>query len=181
MIYNQLIRDKAAGQLKQQGYEIKGKILKGEKYKKELYSLFFDDFKECINETDKNRLKVLYAEMLEALRALMINAKIKINQISNKLSQPLQWYNDFLPNKKRLADARIDLLQKFDEVMQSKTEAVKDQLGDAFTSFKGVVEAQGLSFAKVEEIRRENYERHGGFNKGVYLEEVISKTVELKQ
>ena len=181
MSYSKLIRDNAAEQLKQQGYQLKGKILKGEKYKKELYSLFFEDFKECLNETDKNRLTVLYAEMLEALRALMINAKMKINQIGNKASQPLQWYNDFLPDDKRLAGARIDLLEKFYEVMQSKTEAVKDQLGDTFVSFKDVVDAHGLSFAKVEEIRRSNYERYGGFNKGVYLEEVMSRTVTIEQ
>jgi len=63
-------------------------------------------------------------------------------------------------------------LQKFDELLRTNTEAVKDQLGDLLISLKQLVEVNNLSFAKIEEIRRETFKKFGGFGEGFYLEGV---------
>ena len=61
------------------------------------------------------------------------------------------------------------LLQKFEELLQMQTEAVKDQLNDIFNSFKYLVEAHKLSFVQVEQQRRDRFKKLGGFDKGLYL------------
>ena len=73
----------------------------------------------------------------------------------------------------RLKMARVDLLQKFYEFLSLKTEAVKDQLKDMLNSFKQLVDAHKISFAKVEQVRRQISKKLGGFSKGVYIESVL--------
>jgi len=166
-----LIRDNVGGLLKEQGYqEVKGKKLKGEEYKKELYSLFLQEYKETLNTDKKGYLTVHYAEMLEVIRTLMVATKTDIKQFAiDKDRHVLDWYKRVSPSKHRLVEARIDLLQKFYELLPMKTEAIKDQLGDMLVSFKNVVESHEISFAEIEKQRREMYKRLGGYGQGVYL------------
>lgn len=173
---NKLVRDNVASLLKSQGYKkIEGKKLKGKKYKEELYSLFWQEYKETLSEDKSNRVQVNYADMLEVIRTLMISAKINLKDMDFDKNQPLQWYENNSPSKQKLLKARMDLLQKFDELLQCKTEAVKDQLKDVLYSFKQLIEAHQYSFVQVEEVRRTMFKKLGGYNKGIYLVNV-SKT-----
>ena len=171
--YNKLVRDNVAGLLKHQGYqEVKGRKLKGKKYKAELYSLFLQEYKETLDKDKPQQLQVHYADMLEVVRTLMVATKTNIKDIDFAKSQPIDWYQKISPSKQKLANARLDLLLKFDELLQMKTEAIRDQLGDILKSFKQLVETHGLQFAQVEQVRRVMYKRLGGFNQGIYLESV---------
>ena len=176
---NKLVRDNVASLLKEQGYqEIKGKKLKGKEYRKELYSLFLQEYKETLTENQKNKLQVHYAEMLEVVRTLMVTTKSNIKQFKlDRDQQIIEWYKQLSPikSKQKLVDARIDLLQRFYELLPMETEAIKDQLGDLLISFKQLVEANEFSFTQIEELRRDIYKRLGGFGQGVYLVNV-SKT-----
>lgn len=174
---NKLVRDNVTGLLKSQGYEeIKGKNLKGKKYKAELYSLFLQEYKESLNDNNNlNQQQLHYVEMLEVVRTLMVASKTNIKDVGGKENPTMQWYKKADPSQQRLKKARLDLLQKFYELLQMKTEAIKDQLGDIFTSFKELIEANNLSFAQVEQARRVMYKKLGGFSKGTYLVSV-SKT-----
>ncbi|MBQ7797953.1 MAG: hypothetical protein IJ371_02395 [Clostridia bacterium] len=167
---NKLVRDNVTEILKTQGYkEIKGKKLKGEKYKAKLYSLFLQEYKETLNTDEIAELHVHYADMLEVIRTLMITTKTNIKEIDFEKGQPMEWYQRTLSFKSKLNTARIDLLQKFDELLQIKTEAVKDQLGDILHSFRQLVEANNISFIDVEKVRRIMFKKLGGFSQGVYL------------
>jgi len=173
---NKLVRDNVASLLKNQGYqEIKGKKLKGKEYREELYSLFLQEYKETLSKEKPQQLQVHYADMLEIIRTLMVASKTNIREVDFSGNQSIQWYKNLSPSNKKLLEARIDLLQKFYELLPMQTEAVRDQLGDMLISFKDLVEANNLSFANVETQRREMYKRLGGFSQGVYLVSV-SKT-----
>lgn len=176
MKVNELSRNNAVEMYKSQGFAVKGKIVKGKEYKAQLYSLFLTRYKETL-ETDKpQKLQVCYADMAEVITALMTITKTKLkNNAVDKKQQALDWYKSLSPSKNKLEDARVDLIQKFYELIPMKTEAVKDQLNDTLTSLRGLVETHELSFAKVEEMRKAMREKLGGFEKGVYLESV-SKT-----
>lgn len=170
---NKLVRDNVADLLKEQGYqEVRGKKVEGKEYRNELYSLFLQEYKETLTENQKNKLQVHYAEMLEVVRTLMVSTKSDIKQFKpDKDQQVIEWYKQLSPikAKQKLVDARIDLLQKFYELLPMETEAIKDQLGDMLVSFKQLVEANGFSFSQIEELRRDIYKRLGGFKQGLYL------------
>lgn len=176
---NKLVRDNVASLLKKQGFqEVKGKKLKGAEYKKELYSLFLQEYKETLTEQHLGRLQIHFAEMLEVIRTLMVATNTDLKQFKiDKDQQIIDWYKQLSPTKKeqKLINARIDLLEKFYELLPMETEAVKDQLGDMLMSFKNLVELNEFSFAEIEEQRREIYKRLGGFGQGAYLVSV-SKT-----
>ena len=171
--YNKLVRDNVASLLKEQGYqEVKGKKLSGKEYRNELYSLFLQEYKETLTESQRNKLQVHYAEMLEVVRTLMVLTKADVKQFKiDNDQQIIDWYKQLSPikAKQKLVDARIDLLQKFYELLPMETEAIKDQLGDMLISFKQLVEANEFSFSQIEEMRRDIYKRLGGFGQGVYL------------
>ena len=172
-ICNKLVRDNVAGILKNQGYqEIKGTKLKGKKYKDELYLLFFTEYKETLDKDNPQQLQVHYADMLEVVRTLMVASKTNIKAAAMSKNQSIDWYKKASPSKEKLMEARIDLLQKFDELLKMRTEAIRDQLVDMLDSFKQLVEAHQISFAQVEQVRRDMYQRLGGYNKGVYLQSV---------
>lgn len=172
--YNKLVRDDVAGLLKNQGFELKGRKLKGEEFDFELFSLFWQNFKQTISGGIK-QVKLGYAEMLEVVRTLMVRNNVNPSQLKIDKSQPVEWYKNSLPQKERLNNARADLLERFDELLTIKTEAIKDQLGDVFNIVKQVIEASKQSFAEIEEIRRSTFKRLGGYTKGIYIEGVSKK------
>lgn len=172
--YNKLVRDNVSGLLKDKGFELKGRKLKGEEFDFELFSLFWQNFKQSISGGVK-QIKLGYAEMLEVVRTLMIRNKVNPAQLRIDESQPVKWYKNTLPQKEKLNNARADLLERFDELLTVKTEAIKDQLGDVFNKVKQVIEANKFEFAEIEEIRRNTFKRLGGYTKGIYIEGVSKK------
>lgn len=178
MKYNKLVRDNVAGLLKSKGYLIHGKKLKGEKYKTQLYCLFWQEFK-AVMDCNSSQILIHYAEMLEIIRTLMVVNKVNIKQVKLSNNQPIMWYQNFASPEQKLASARTDLLQKFEELLTMKTEAVKDQLGDILNSFNNLLNVNNLNFSLIEKLRRLQSEKFGGFSQGVYLKEVLKiKTVE---
>jgi predicted house-cleaning noncanonical NTP pyrophosphatase (MazG superfamily) len=125
-----------------------------------------------LDKDKPQQLQVHYADMLEVVRTLIVATKTNINNIDVQTNQTVDWYKNASPSKQKLTIARIDLLQKFDELLKMKTEAIKDQLLDMLESFKQLLVAHKLSFVQVEQTRRTMYKRLGGFSKGVYLESV---------
>ncbi|MBQ8522267.1 MAG: hypothetical protein IJ458_01215 [Clostridia bacterium] len=171
MKIRKLSHDNSIELLKTKGYQkIEGKKLKGEKHKIALCSLFLTEYKETLTKDDINQIQVHYAEMLEVVRTLMISSKTNIKELDFEQNQAIQWYKNAVPEKQKLANARLDMLQKFYELLKMKTEAVKDQLKDVLSSFKQLVEAHKISFARVEQVRRETFKKLGGFSKGIYIE-----------
>ena len=81
----------------------------------------------------------------------------------------------FCEKSVKLLNARVDLLQKFDELLQMETEAVKDQLIDVLVSFKRLIETNEFSWSEIEQQRREMFKLLGGYSKGIYLENVSLK------
>ena len=176
MQYNKLVRDKVVDNLKTQGYQkISGTKVKGKQYKEKLYSLFFAEYKETLATENINQLHIHYADMLEVVKTLMLATKTKINDIDFDKNRTFEWFKKSSPSKQKLGEARINLLQRFEELLGMKTEAIRDQLADLLTSLKDVINANNLSFVKVESVRRVMYDKLGGFKKGIYLESV-SKT-----
>ncbi len=173
--YNKLVRDNVAGLLKNQGYELKGRKLQGEEFDFELFSLFWQNFKTTFEGSVKE-VKVAYAEMMEVIRTFMIKNQVNPAQLKSVESQPVKWYKNTLPQKERLNNARANLLERFYELIGVKTqEARQDQLGDVFDGTKQVIDANGYEFAEIEEIRRNNFKRFGGYTKGIYIEGVSKK------
>ena len=169
---NELVRDNVAGLLKDKGYAIKGKKLKGEEFTFNLYSLFWQEFNDSLQYTEPKYLQVHYANMLEVLRTLMLKSKLSLKGIESNESQAISWYKSVGSSVQNEKMATIDLLQKTYELFTIKTEAIKDQLIDVFNSFKQFVEAKNVDFVQVETVRRIQFDKLGGFNKGVYLEGV---------
>ena len=101
----------------------------------------------------------------------MVKSKTDIKKVNFNQNQSLDWYKNNSPVKEKLNNARIDLLQKVDEFLALKTEAVKDQLIDMIQSFKDLVESHNIPFANVEKFRRKVNEKLGGYE-GDYLEKV---------
>ena len=176
MKVKELSRNNAVEMYKSQGFSVKGRIVKGKEYKAQLYSLFLSRYRETLEVDKPQKLQVCYADMAEVVRTLMVITKTNLkNNTLDKKRQALDWYKNLSPSKNKLAEARVDLIQKFYELIPMKTEAVKDQLNDTLISLRNLVESHELSFAKVEEMRKTMREKLGGFEKGVYLESV-SKT-----
>ena len=173
MEVKELSRNKAAEMYKAQGFAVKGKVLKGKEYKKQLYSLFLTRYKETLSNDKPQKLQVSYADMAEVITTLMAATKTKFkNNLTDKKQQAINWYKNLSPSKNKLAEARVDLIQKFYELIPMRTEAVKDQLNEMLISLCNLVETHELSFAKVEEMRKTMREKLGGFDKGVYIESV---------
>ena len=166
-----LVRKKTLEKLYAEGYHGEIEKKKGKQFKFELCSLFLAEYKETLYINKPNQLKVHYADMLEIIRTLMVASKINIKEVVVSQNQPMEWYRDNSPSKQKLKEARIDLLQKFDEFLQMKTEAVRDQLKDMFESFKRLVADHKLSFVQIEQTRRVMFEKLGGFQ-GDYLKSV---------
>lgn len=174
MKIKELGRDKATELYKAQGYlYIKGKILKGKELNDKLCSLFWSKFKQTLSEDNVQKLQVCYAEMMESVTTLMAKTKTQFkNHLADKNQQALQWYKGISPAKTRLKEARVDLMQKFYELTQLKTEAVRDQLNELLASLHNVITEHGLKFANVEKTRKIMQEKLGGYSKGIYLESV---------
>ena len=117
------------------------------------------------------QLTVHYAEMLEVIRTLMVKSKTDIKKVNFNQNQSLEWYKNNSPDKGKLNNARINLLQRVDEFLALKTEAVRDQLMDMIQSFKDLVESHKIPFVQVEKFRRKVYEKFGGYE-GDYLEKI---------
>ena len=170
-----VVRDNALDKLKRVYQKVEGRYLKGEERKTKLCSLFLSKYKETLNAENSQQLQVIYADMLEIVRTLMVITQTNVREIDFTANQSLDWYAKVSPSKQQLKTARIDLLQKFNELLTMKTEAIKDQLADMLKTFKQLIEAHKLSFAKIEEIRRAMFANLGGYSKGVYLESVSMK------
>jgi len=114
---NKLVRDNVSELLQEQGFnKINQTKIKGKKYKAELYSLFLAEYKETLEKDKSAQLQIHYAEMLEVVRTLMIASKTDINDITTDNNQTMEWYKKASPSKRKLGEARIDLLQKFYEL-----------------------------------------------------------------
>ena len=60
-----------------------------------------------------------------------------------------------------------------EELAEYQEDKSMEELADLLEVIKAVALARGSSFEKVEEIRRAKAEKRGGFDKRIYLEEVI--------
>ena len=60
-----------------------------------------------------------------------------------------------------------------EELAEYQEDKSMEELADLLEVIKAVALARGSSFEKVEEIRRTKAEKRGGFDKRIYLEEVI--------
>ena len=177
---NKLVRNGVVDSLKASGYRTKSEQIRGDEYKVKLYCLFLQEYKETLQTDKEPHLYAHYADMLEVIKTLMIYNKVNINALNINQTGPMEWYKSFIPQWQKLADARMDLLQKFEELQSMKTEAIRDQLVDMFNSFKQLVEAHKLSFAQVNKVSMNRFKQLGGFNKGLYLVGV-SETKESNQ
>lgn len=186
MEIKELSRNDAVEMYKKQGYGVKGKKLKGKEYKAKLYSTFLSRYKQTLECENPQKLVVAYADMLEVLQSLMKATKTKFkNNITNPKYQAMQWYKKLAPisSKQKLENARIDLMQKFYELIPMRTEAVKDHLNEMVESLYDLVESHKLSFerkadrekvsfASVNTMNKMMCEKLGGFDKGIYIESV---------
>lgn len=165
----QSIRDNVAELLEAKGFNVKLEWLDTDEHKIKLCSLFWQEFKITLSPDKASQLQVHYAEMLEVIRTLMVMSRSSVKEFDFDENQAVQWYKNTTSSNERLAKSRIDMLQKFNELLNCKTEAVKDQLKDVLTSFKQLVEAHGFTFAQIEKTRRTIYKKLGGYNKKTYL------------
>jgi hypothetical protein len=124
--------------------------------------------------------------MLEVLQSLMKHTKTKFkNSLTDPKYQAMQWYKNLSPidSSERVKEARIDLMQKFQDLTMMKTEAVRDHLNEMVESLYNLVECHKLSFARkldrekvsfasVNATNKKMCENLGGFDKGVYIESV---------
>jgi len=172
MKYNKLVRDKVADLLQDKGYIVNTIKLEGEEYRLELYSLFWREFKESM-EDNKKHLRVHYADMLEVIRMLMLISNMDISKLDLMGNKAVEWYKNMTATQIKLSNARTDLTKTFYELLYTETEAIKDQLTDIFKSFNRLIGVSGLDFIQVEQTRRRNFKNLGGFNKGVYLQSVL--------
>ena len=172
--YNKLVRDNVANILKDKGYAIKGRKLQDEEYISKMYSLFWQEFNDSLNTSAKT-IQLRYVEMLEIIRALMLKNGVKLSSAKDNTAQAVVWYSKLVNDDKKVKDTTSSFVQRFYELLSVKTEAIKDQLIDLFNSFKQMVEANNIDFAQVETKRRLQFDRFGGFNKGIYLEGVTLK------
>lgn len=167
------IRELSRNNAAEMYYGVKGKRLKGKEYKVQLYSLFLSRYKQTLENNKPQKLQVAYADMVEVITTLMTITKTKFkNNLSDKKQQALDWYKNLSPSKTRLQEARVDLIQKFYELIPMRTEAVRDQLNEILVSLRNLVEEHELSFANVEQLRKRMREKLGGFDKGIYIESV---------
>jgi len=169
--YNKLVRDKIPDLLKSQGYRLKGQNLDEEQYTFELYSLFWQSFKQTLNSS-KWKAQIYFADMLEIVRTLMIKNKLNPRKVKADENQAIKWYKNLLPYNQKLYNARTDFLKRFYELLQSNTESIKDQLSDMFNSLKQLVESSDFNFKKIEEVRRKTFEKYGGFSNPYRLDKV---------
>ena len=176
--FNKLIRDNVSNLLEQKGYQVDAIKLKGDKYKYELYSLFLQEFKASEKHENKEKVKICYADMFDILYALMKYNKGSEKELTSfDEQQPLTWYKKMLPSKLKMQLTRMNLLEKYNELLElHNNEVIKDQLKELFNGLKDLVEANKLSLKEVEKIRQQKLEKQGGFSKGIYLQGV-SKTV----
>ena len=181
MVIRESSRNNAAQMYMAQGFSVKSKVLKGKEYKAQLYSLFLSRYKQTLESNKPQKLQVTYADMVEVVTTLMTITKTKFkNNLSDKKQQALDWYKNLSPSKSKLHEARIDLIQKFYELIPMRTEAVRDQLNEILVSLRNLVEKHELSFANVEQLRKQMREKLGGFDKGIYIESVSkTKTADL--
>lgn len=157
------------------GFAVDSKMLKGKEYKKELYSLFFSRCKQTMQCDQSQKLQVYYADMVEVVTTLMSLTKTKFKNTLNDIKQQaLLWYKSLSPSKNGLQEARVDLIQKFYELIPMKTEAVREQLNEILVSLRNLVEKHELSFADVEQLRKEMRKEMGGFS-GLYINTVVKK------
>ena len=66
-----------------------------------------------------------------------------------------------------------------EELAEYQEDKSMEELADLLEVIKAVALARGSSFEKVEEIRRAKAEKRGGFDKRIYLEEVITGQLRL--
>lgn len=175
-----VVRDNAPDKLKKIYQKVEGRYIKAEERKAKLCSLFLVKYKETLKTKNLQQLQVIYADMLEIIRTLMVITKTNVKEIKfDTYDQHVNdWYKNATPIKQKsvkLTNARMDLLQKFDELLQMETEAVSDQLIDMLMSFKCLIEVNEFSWAEIEKQRRNMYKNLGGYSKGIYLESVSHK------
>ena len=165
----QTIRDNVPTLLEGKGFMVKVERLSNEEHKSKLCSLFWHEYEQNLFTNKVAQLQVHYAEMLEVIRTLMVMSKTNVKEFDFDENQAVQWYKNSTSQKQKLEQARMDMLEKFSELLKCETEAIRDQLKDLLISFKHLVDAHGISFAEVEKTRREIYKKLGGYNTKTYL------------
>jgi len=62
------------------------------------------------------------------------------------------------------------LVEEANEVLNSPSEKLSDELADVLEIVNTLANSNGLSLEKIEEIRKSKREKKGGFDKKVFLE-----------
>ena len=62
------------------------------------------------------------------------------------------------------------LVEESNEVLNSPSEKLSDELADVLEIVNTLANSNGLSLEKIEEIRKSKREKKGGFDKKVFLE-----------
>lgn len=172
--FKRLVRNDALNNLSKQGYQGQCRVLKGKEYEDALHSLFLQTLDESRVCKTKTKLKTLYADMLEIIKALMAHNKIKAKEVTLNINQPLKWYTSFDSEEVKKNRAITNLLARFNELLYIKSQEVKkDQFNEVFNGFNDLVEAYNCSLASIEKWRLAIREKMGDYSKGIYLEEVV--------
>ncbi|MBQ3502591.1 MAG: hypothetical protein IJA72_02900 [Clostridia bacterium] len=172
--FKKIIRNNAPNTLKEQGYQGQCRVLKGEEYENALHSLFLQTLDEAEACNFKAKVKTMYADMLEMIKALMAHNKISAKDVSLSINQPMQWYDSFDTEEIRSARAKTNLLNRFAELKIIKSKEVKkDQFKEIFNAFNTFIEAKNYTLSSIEKWRLAIREKLGDYSKGIYLEEVV--------
>ena len=171
-----LVRNGALEKLRLGGYRGQGRVLKNKELKEALHSLFLQRLEESEECRSENQLKTIYADMLEIMKAYMAANNISAKEVKLTVNQPMQWYKSFASAEVRYQSAKLDLLQRFEELKHIKSEEVKkDQFNDIFNAFNTFIEAKKQNLVKVDNRRKEIAKQAGDYSKGLCLGEVVKE------
>lgn len=128
------------------------------KTQERLYRKFLRVFKMAT--TDNREQQQCYAELLEVIRNLIISCNVRVSEVGKCAeSQPITWYKQMIPKEQAILNSKIELMQRFSEFINAKSQEVKvDIVKELFVSFRGLLNASGLKFNQIEQLRRERQE-----------------------
>ncbi len=169
-----IVRNSALNNLSEKGYQGQCVVLKNEEYENALHSLFLQTFAEAEKCKLVAKVKTMYADMLEIIKALMSHNKIKAKEVRLSSNQALKWYAHFDSDEVKISRAKTNLLNRFTELKYIKSQEVKkDQFNEIFNAFNDFVEAKGCKLELIEKLRLAMREKFGDYSKGLCLKEVV--------
>lgn len=135
------------------------------KTQERLYREFLRVFKKAT--TNNREQQQNYAELLEVIRKLIISCNVKVSEVGKCAeSQSITWYKKMLPKERAILNSKIELMKRFEEFINAKSQEVKgDILKEIFVSFRGLLNASGLKFDQIEQLRRAQQEIKRGVSK----------------